>query len=121
VVGRPHNERGGVVQCDSRGVTLTRFKRIGFLNAPPTILLNAITNLLANYIIRRCSLMEYFSTPNYLPKVAREDTGQDILFEAEYNREGGATYRKCCKDKLVARDRRRLEVIVHYRTITSGN
>jgi hypothetical protein len=113
VVGRPHNEHGGVVQYDSKEATPTGFKRIGFLNAPPTILLNAITNLRANYIIGRCRLMEYFSTLNYLPKFAREDTGQDILFEAEYNREGGATYGKCSKDKLVARDRRRQEVVVY--------
>jgi len=87
VVGRPHNEHSGVVQYDSGKATPTGFKRTGFLNAPPTILLNAIANLRANHIIGRCRLVECFSTLDCLPAFAREDAGQDILFEAEYNQQ----------------------------------
>jgi nucleoside phosphorylase len=45
VVSKPHKVHGGVVQYDSEKATPSGFERTGSLNTPPTILLNAVTNL----------------------------------------------------------------------------
>jgi nucleoside phosphorylase len=110
VVSTPNNVHGGVVQYDFGKATPSRFERTGFLNAPPTILLNAVANLQAKSPALAC-----------LSAFAREDAAEDILFEASYNHEGDATCGKCSKDKLVSRHWRKQEVVVHYGTIASGN
>lgn len=121
VVSTPYKTHGGVVQYDSGKATPTGFERTGFLNTPPTILLNAVANLRAKHIRGRYRLLEYFSKLDSLPKFKREAAGSDALFEANYNHEGGATCSKCNKDYMVARKPRSQEVIVHYGTIASGN
>jgi nucleoside phosphorylase len=121
VVSRPHKVHGGVVQYDFGKATPGVFERTGFLNAPPTILLNAVANLRTNYFRGRCRLLEYFSKLDSLPTFARENAGPDVLFEADYNHGGGAACGQCSKERLVARQPRRQEVAVHYGTIASGN
>ncbi|KAI1741315.1 nucleoside phosphorylase domain-containing protein [Xylaria scruposa] len=121
VISKPYNVHGGVVQYDFGKTTPTGFERTGSLNTPPTILLNAVTNLQANHIRGRCRLPDYFRKLNRLPVFARKGAGQDILFEAAYNHEGAAQCVNCSKDYLVAREPREQEVAVHYGTIASGN
>jgi nucleoside phosphorylase len=121
VISRPLNVHGGVVQYDSGKVTPSGFQRTGSLNTPPAILLNAVANLRANHFRGRSRLSEFFSKLNSLPEFAREAAGLDILFETEYNHEGGATCGKCNKYRLVSREPRVQEVVVHYGTIASGN
>jgi nucleoside phosphorylase len=121
VISRPLNVHGGVVQYDFGKATPSGFQRTGSLNTPPTILLNAVTNLRANHLRGRCRLPEFFSKLNGLPGFAREAAGIDVLFETGYNHEGGATCGKCNKDRLVPREPRVQEVVVHYGTIASGN
>jgi nucleoside phosphorylase len=121
VISRPHKVHGGVVQYDFGKATPSGFERTGFLSPPPTILLNAIANLRANHIRGRCRLLDYFSKLDSLPTFAHEDIGPDILFEANYNHEGGATCGQCRKDKVAPRRPRRQEVVIHYGTIASGN
>ena len=65
--------------------------------------------------------LEYLSKLAALPEFGREAAGSDVLFEAEYSHEGGATCRRCDQDRLVVREARRQEVVVHYGTIASGN
>ena len=120
VISKPHNVHGGVVQYDFGKATPSGFKRTGLLNTPPAILLNAVTNLEANHIRGRCKLSDYFSKLNRLPAFARAAAGPDMLFNAEYNHEGGATCEKCDKDNSVSREPRG-QVVVHYGTIASGN
>jgi hypothetical protein len=50
VISRPHKVHGGVVQFDFGKATPSGFQRSGFLNTPPTILLNAVANLRAIHI-----------------------------------------------------------------------
>ena len=50
VVSRPHQTHGGVVQYDFGKATPSGFERTGILNTPPTILLNALSNLRANHV-----------------------------------------------------------------------
>jgi nucleoside phosphorylase len=121
VVSRPHKAHGGVVQYDSGKATPSGFERTGFLNTPPTILLNAVANLRAKHMRGKYKLLEYFSKLDSLPDFGRGAAGLDVLFEAKYNHEGGATCGKCSKDYSVARKPRTQEVVVHYGTIASGN
>jgi nucleoside phosphorylase len=121
VVSRPQKIHGGVVQYDFGKATPSGFERTGFLNTPPTILLNALANLQANHVRGRSRLLEYVSKLERLPTFTRGDAGPDILFEASYNHKGGATCGDCSKEKVVARQTCRQEIAIHYGTIASGN
>jgi nucleoside phosphorylase len=59
VISKPHKVHGGVVQYDFGKATPSGFERTGYLNSPPTILLNAVTNLRANHIRGRYRLLEH--------------------------------------------------------------
>jgi nucleoside phosphorylase len=122
VISRPHNMHGGVVQYSFGKATLSGFERTGFLNAPPTILLNAAAKLRANHIRGRSRLQEYLSKLNSLPTFARENAGPDILFNADYNHVGGAACEQCSKERVWERPSRNdKEIMIHYGTIASGN
>jgi nucleoside phosphorylase len=121
VISRPHKLHGGVVQYDCGKATPSGFERTGSLNTPPTILLNAIANLRANHVRGRYRLPEYLCKLHSLPIFARENAGSDILFEANYNHQGGATCGQCNKERVVIRQPRTQEILIHYGIIASGN
>jgi hypothetical protein len=73
IVSRPFMTHGEVMQYDFRKATPSEFERTGFLNTPPTILLNAVTKLQAYHLRGKCRILEYFSKLNNLPKFTRED------------------------------------------------
>lgn len=122
VVSQPVNGHGGVVQYDFGKSTPSGFQRTGFLNAPPSILLAAVTKLRSNQDRGRGSLTPRLLKLSKLPKFSREQTGSDVLFEADYRHVGEG----CCVSCLPARKIQRKErandaPIVHYGTIASGN
>ena len=121
VVSRPQKTHGGVVQYDFGKATPSGFERTGSLNAPPTILLNALSNLQATHARGKSRLLEYVSKYDHLRAFTREVTEPDILFEPDYNHEGGKTCGKCNKERVTARLPRKEAIVVHYRTIASGN
>ena len=122
VVSQPYAEHGGVVQYDFGKATQDGFKRTGFLNTPPTILLNAVTNLRANHIRGRSRLLEYASKLDKLSTFSRDKAGPDVLFEADYNHIGGDTCNRCSKEKVRKRPLHDSgEIAIHYGTIASGN
>ncbi|EUC49823.1 hypothetical protein COCMIDRAFT_58711, partial [Bipolaris oryzae ATCC 44560] len=121
VVSTPYMTHGGVVQYDSGKATPTGFQRVGSLNSPPTILLNAVTKVETNHMRERGLWRRYISKLANLPRFRREAAGSDDLFEAEYNHEGGTTCKDCNKDRLLAREPSQREVVVHHGTIASGN
>ncbi|KAF2632955.1 purine and uridine phosphorylase, partial [Macroventuria anomochaeta] len=122
VVSKPHKTHGGVVQYDSGKATPSGFERTGALNAPPTVLLNAVANLRAKQMRGRGRLLEYLSKLDSLPDFSREAAGSDTLFEMEYDHIGGrATCAKCSTEYAVTREIRKQEVVVHHGTIASGN
>jgi nucleoside phosphorylase len=122
VISQPYMQHGGVVQYDFGKTTLSGFIRSGFLNTPPTILLNALAKLQANYFRRRSDLLVHLSALSRLPEFARDNTGPDILFESTYNHIRGPTCKKCSKDRILKRTTRgSQEIMVHYGTIASGN
>jgi nucleoside phosphorylase len=121
VVSKPHNMHGGVVQYDLGKAILSRFERTGSLNSPPTVLLNAVTNLRAKHMRGKSRLAEYLSKLNSLPDFTQEAAGLDMLFNATYDHKGGATCSQCSQSYSVLREPRRQDVVVHYGTIASGN
>lgn len=120
VISAPSQGNGGVVQYDFGSATPTGFKSKGFLNAPPKLLLNAVSLLESNHAIGRGKLLEYLSSLEHLPEFARKPAEQDILYQANYNHTGGDSCEQCSEDEIVKRTPRQ-EVVIHYGTIASGN
>jgi len=122
VVSQPGKGHGGVVQYDFGKSTPSRFERTGFLNAPPPILLAAVTKLRANQRRGKNSLSLHLSKLNSLPDFSRDEAGSDVLFKAEnkhVEEDGCASFAAAGK---VQRDERTRDTpAVHYGTIASGN
>ncbi|KAL2867675.1 5'-methylthioadenosine/S-adenosylhomocysteine nucleosidase family protein [Aspergillus lucknowensis] len=122
VVSQPSAEHGGVVQYDSGTATASGFRRKGFLNAPPPILLNALSKLRANHLRHRSQLSEHLSAFGHLPRFQCANAGADKLFLSTYNHTGGPTCEACDERHLVVRTPRESQNIeIHYGTIASGN
>ncbi|KAF2273332.1 purine and uridine phosphorylase [Westerdykella ornata] len=123
VVSKPNGTFGGVVQYDAGKNTPSGFVRTGSLNSPPQILLSAVNTVQAVKLEGQCRLSEYVSHLGRLPIFQRNKAGPDILFDAAYDHEGGATCENCSRTRQVARTPRNNEeeVVVHYGTIASGN
>ncbi|KAJ4988027.1 hypothetical protein SVAN01_06439 [Stagonosporopsis vannaccii] len=119
VVSKPHRAHGGVVQYDFGKATLSGFERTGFLDGPPTVLLNAVVNLKAKLMRRRGKMFQCLFTD--LPDFTREAAGADILFQADYTHVGGTTCNGCDMERAVIRGVRTQDLVVHYGTIASGN
>ncbi|KAF2797949.1 purine and uridine phosphorylase [Melanomma pulvis-pyrius CBS 109.77] len=127
VVSQPVRQHSGVVQYDfGKTGQGGRTTRTGSLNAPPKVLLHAVTQLRAHRYqdsLDRGSLATHLSAFDRHPDFCREQAGPDILFKATYHHDGGATCERCSKDNVVHRTARRTdkEVTIHYGTIASGN
>ena len=94
----------------------------GFLNAPPPILLSAISKLRANRNLNQDKLSMHLSTLEGLEQFSRDGAGLDVLYEATYRHIGGPTCNGCREDKRVERTpRASQEMVIHYGTIASGN
>jgi nucleoside phosphorylase len=120
VVSTPHKLHGGVVQYDSGRATPSGFYRTGSLDRPPPILLNAVNKLRAPNC-NRDGWLKHLSKFDTIPEFHRDAASRDMLFEANYDHEGGATCSQCNEDYAEVRKVERAEVVVHYGTIASGN
>jgi nucleoside phosphorylase len=123
VVSQPHGTHGGVVQYDLGKDTPSGFARTGSLDAPPHILLSAVTKVRANEFRGRSKVIEHISSLDCNPKFRRERTGPDVLFDADYDHERGDTCEFCDFDRQKSRRPRgdEEEITIHYGTIASGN
>ncbi|KAH6637880.1 ankyrin repeat domain-containing protein [Boeremia exigua] len=121
VVSSPHATHGGVVQYDFGKATPSGFERTGSLNAPPTILLSAVSILQARYMRRRGTLQDHLSRLEILAGFGRIKAGPDALFNSTYDHVGGRTCDECDNTYIVHRQVREQEIVVHYGTIASGN
>ena len=111
-----------VVQYDFGKTGASGFTLTGSLNAPPTVLLNALAKLQSNHFRRKSNPSVYLSMVSHLSDFAYGNAGPDILFEPTYNHTEGPTCDRCSEDRLVERTSRgNQEVVVHYGTIASGN
>ena len=123
VVSQPRNGYGGVVQHDFGKSRPQEFESNGFLNAPPTVLLNAIAQLQTNYNQGKRHLSTYLAPLTNLPLFARPPEA-DLLFEASYDhqRESDSNCEFCDDSRLVRRNPRDDDQpLVYYGTIASGN
>lgn len=117
-VSRPDNGHGGVVQYDFGKNTPGGFRRTGFLNSPPQVLLEAIAKIRSDHLRGRKKFLRY--TSNLGEKIQRP--GHDILFEADSSHMGGSKCEDCNKTKIVNRKPRlSQEMMIHYGTIASGS
>ncbi|KAH8797917.1 nucleoside phosphorylase domain-containing protein [Xylogone sp. PMI_703] len=121
VISQPHMGHGGVVQYDFGKTRPNGFQRTWFLNAPPTVLLNALTKLQANYLTNENSHLKYLSTFGNRSSFARDNTLADTLFKSDYTHTGEATCEGYSGDKLVRKTSRTEDIVVHFGTIASDN
>ncbi len=129
VVSRPVGTSPGVIQYDY-GKTLQggRFERIGSLNRPPNVLLNAVSSLRSAHIMEEPGLTKHLSEmgsqyPRLRLHVVTLAATPDQLFEAQYNHvQSEATCVQCRSDRLVRRPAREASTpVIHYGLIASGN
>jgi ankyrin repeat domain-containing protein 50 len=124
VISQPHMQHGGVAQYDfGKTGASGHFTRTGFLNAPPTVLLNALSKFQSNHLRHKSNLSVLLSTfISRLPDFAATRAWPDILFEPTYNHTEGPTCDQCSKDRTVKRTPRKSEeIVIHYGTVASGN
>lgn len=123
VISQPHSGYGGVVQYDfgktGQGGRLTPNS---FLNTPPIVLLNAISQLRSNQSLGQVTLSTHLSVFNNLAQFSRGEATPDILYESAYSHVGGPTCDRCSKERVIERTPRvSQEAVIHYGTIASGN
>ncbi|OTA03027.1 nucleoside phosphorylase [Trichoderma parareesei] len=121
VVSQPQNGNGGVVQYDFGKARPGEFETTGFLNAPPIPLLDALSVLKSSHLLGKGRLGEYIGAATHRLQFALETTRTDMLFESNYEHNGGSTCEGCSKERLVERKPRDQDPAVHYGTIASGN
>jgi nucleoside phosphorylase len=127
VISQPVREHNGVVQYDfGKARKDGRITRTGSINAPPKTLLHAVNQLRAHRYRDEQdtgSLATHLSVFSQYPHFSRKKAGPDVLFEASYHHDGGATCERCSEDRMVHRKGRKAneEVTIHYGTIASGN
>ncbi|CRG91472.1 Ankyrin repeat domain-containing protein 50 [Talaromyces islandicus] len=122
VISQPEKQHGGVVQHDFGKATPDGFSRTGFLNAPPRVLLSALSKLRANHSLGRSCLPKFLSLLIQLPQFTPDSAGPDILFEPTYEHLEGETCEACNKERQITRiPRGDVGVTVHHGTIASGN
>ena len=122
VIGSPQGNSGGVIQYDfGKTGQGGSHARTGFLNAPPSLLLTAVSMLQADPDAND-RIEARLGSVNIPQKFKRCNTGPDNLYSASYDHTEGATCDKCSKDMLVTRASRENDrVVIHYGTIASGN
>ncbi|KAJ3330441.1 hypothetical protein HDU93_000393, partial [Gonapodya sp. JEL0774] len=110
VVSQPLETHGGVVQYDFGETTHNGFQRKGYLNRPPSLLLNAVNTLKAHHLVGENGFLQHLEKLRHLTNFRREAAGPDVLFHpTTYNHE------------IVRPIRDFQEPMVHYGLIASGN
>jgi ankyrin repeat protein/nucleoside phosphorylase len=127
VVSTPSNTSGGVIQYDY-GKTLSdgRLQRAGCLNKPPQVLLNAVSQMRSDHMIREADIDETISnTLNVYEQLKKEFSrpDRDWLFSADYvHPNDNADCSVCDQSRLVKRAfRTSHKPQIHYGLIASGN
>jgi nucleoside phosphorylase len=126
VVSKPGLLNGGVVQYDfGKTIEEGQFIRTGSLNRPPTILLTALSTIIAEHKFKRYGYIKHLSmVPEVLlPEFSRPGADGDQLFEANYDHtDSNETCFNCNAEKLKERNPRdSSDPRVFYGTIASGN
>ncbi|KAF4829521.1 Ankyrin-1 [Colletotrichum siamense] len=129
IVSKPTGTCGGVIQYDlGKAVQGGGFERVGTLNAPPSVLLNALGSLEARHMCGDSHIPQILSDfvrrfPKMRSSFGHPGTAHDVLFCAEYDHVGcEPTCEQCDNRQTVQRvNRDDADPVVHYGTIGSGN
>ncbi|PLB55178.1 purine and uridine phosphorylase, partial [Aspergillus steynii IBT 23096] len=129
VVSRPTGSSPGIVQYDfGKIVGDGKFESTGFLNKPPSYLLNVIGKIESEYHmgVRRIPAIlanALQSKPAMRSYFCRPEAPEDELFESEYEHiNSGETCDHCDRGRLITRKARPFsEPYVHYGLIASAN
>lgn len=124
VVSKPGSKGGGVIQYDyGRTVGKGEFMRTGSLNAPPEVLLSALSNLQANHLLNKSNISRHILAASAAhPEFSYVGADLDQLFESDYTHQGGETCTNCDKERMVKRlPRETTAPRVHYGIIASAN
>ena len=124
-VSKPSGRFGGVVQYNFGATGKDGFKRKGFLNSPPTVLLSALSALRTNHETNRDDFKTILSNAlTKLPETfAYPGEKEDLLFEEGYGHvKGSRACEQCDKGKLQKRPlRNSRDPDIFYGTIASGD
>ncbi|GJC77723.1 5'-methylthioadenosine/S-adenosylhomocysteine nucleosidase [Colletotrichum liriopes] len=125
VISQPAGQFGGVIQYDfGKTGADGRITRTGSLNAPPTILLNALAKLRANDLRGKAQVHAHLSKLSRPPgsNFASPGPDQDNLYDASSLHIAGSTCAKCRLEDLVERDARATTApVLFFGNIASGN
>ncbi|KAL9096097.1 MAG: hypothetical protein Q9165_001620 [Trypethelium subeluteriae] len=124
VVSQPRAQHGGVVQYDmGKAHDGGNFERTGYLQPPPTVLLNAISKLQSTYFMGLRQHWNFLSTICKVQYFAKTKAGSDMLFQADTKHIGPEDCSQCVQEyEVIPRGYRPAShPVVHYGTIASGN
>ena len=124
VVGVPGKKRGGVIQYDfGKAIKEGEFEHTGFLNAPPAILLAAISALRADPSTSQSLNQLLDNTYTDQSKFSYPEAENDILFKSDYDHVSESSIcDNCDGDRLEIRNPRDSQIpIIHYGTVASAN
>ncbi|KAK5788629.1 hypothetical protein VI817_009587 [Penicillium citrinum] len=123
VVSEPVNGHSAIIQYDFGKCTPSGFEQTGSLYNPPPILLNAVKELRYKQSQGGGSLTPHLSKLSRYSIFRRDQAGQDVLFEANYQHDQarGDSCVSCNAMKLVERKERANNApLVHYGSVLSG-
>lgn len=126
VVGQPSATNDGIVQYD-RGNALQNqgFERTGSLNAPPQVLLAALSRLQAEHLTDDSRIPEFLANlPRKMKKrFSHPGASNDCLYLAKYPHvKNSPTCEECDQSQRVLQEERdKTEPTIHYGTIASGS
>jgi hypothetical protein len=107
VISQPHTGHSGVVQYDfGKMGPGGQLAPSGFLNTPPTVLLNAMAKQQLNHYLGRSSLPTHLSVFDLLPLFSCDGAGPNVLYKATYNHISGLACEGCNKEKVVMHNKK---------------
>ncbi|KAF9869764.1 hypothetical protein CkaCkLH20_12807 [Colletotrichum karsti] len=129
IVSKPTGTSGGVIQYDlGKAVQGGGFERVGTLNTPPQVLLNALGSLEAKHICGDSHIPQFLSDfvrryPKMRSSFGHQGAAHDVLFSAEYDHVGSEPTCEQCDDRQTVQRASRddADPVVHYGIIGSGN
>ncbi|KAF7538748.1 hypothetical protein G7054_g2676 [Neopestalotiopsis clavispora] len=123
VISQPVARHGGVVQFDF-GKTMSggEFTRTGSLNAPPSILLSALSNLRADISLDELHIREHLSAFSGKERFACPGSEKDVLYSATSKHVPGSTCALCREEDIIVRQARATpDPFLFFGTIASAD
>ncbi|KAI9699529.1 MAG: hypothetical protein M1820_007160 [Bogoriella megaspora] len=104
VVSQPTAQHGGVVQYDfGKQHTEGKYDRTGALNAPPTVLLSAVSKFQAYQYLDQARLRDFWPKVQNIPLFAKPGLDDDLLFKPKCFHKAGLNCDICDRRGLVKR------------------